>query len=478
MTTIRTRTLLSLAAAPLLVSLAHAQQPAPVSVDEFAQRRAALAKSLPQGIFVALGGREPDVDYISFFQRTNFRYLTGVEESNAALVGLKRGDSVQWTLFVQPNSASREVWSGRRVGPERAHERWGVTGRGIQQLNQFMDSVLSTVDTMSIVAQRGDTGRLTLDDQQIGEWLKKHPNVVVRDASRSVSALRAYKSPAEIALLKRAIDLTVQAHAEAARTIRPNAWEYEVDAIISHTFRRGGAERSGFASIVGSGPNATTLHYNANNRQMKDGEMVVVDIGASYEGYSADMTRSYPVNGTFSKAQRDIYQVVLDAHKAAVRQAKNGARARSMADSASATLAAGLARLGLIESPTATYDCSADGARQCTQLSLFYMHGLGHGIGLEVHDPDRYEIEGNLGVGSIFTIEPGVYVRSNLLEILPRTPRNDALAEKLKPLLVKYQNIGVRIEDDYLITEQGLEWLTRGPREISEIEQAMRRRMQ
>jgi len=259
------------------------------------------------------------------------------------------------------------------------------------------------------------------------------------------------------------------------RAIEPGMYEFEIQSLIEYTFRRNGADRPSFSTIVGSGPNSTTLHYNADDRLMNAGEVVVMDIGASYRGYAADVTRTVPVNGTFTADQRAIYQIVRDAQAAAERQAKPGAKAELMSDSASAVLAAGLTRLGLIESPTATYDCgTAQQRQQCAQLDLYYMHGLGHGIGLEVHDPDQFYFKGTLGTGSAFTIEPGIYVRENVLEILPKTPRNEALAEKLRPAVTKFRNIGVRIEDDYLITDQGLEWISRAPRELNEVEALMR----
>jgi Xaa-Pro aminopeptidase len=188
--------------------------------------------------------------------------------------------------------------------------------------------------------------------------------------------------------------------------------EFELQALIEYTFRRNGADRPSFATIVGSGPNSTTLHYNADDRFMEPGDVVVMDIGASYRGYAADVTRTVPASGTFTPAQREVYQLVRDAQAAAERQAKVGAPARLMSDSATAVLAAGLARLGLVESADATYDCDARGARQCPQYSLYYMHGLGHGIGLEGHE-EPYLVAGNrepLEVGHAFSIEPGIYL--------------------------------------------------------------------
>lgn len=446
-----------------------------VTIGEFAARRAALAAASPDGVILAIGAAEPEQDYLTFFQSPNFYYLTGVREPDAALVGVKKGSTVSWTLFVQPREPSREVWTGKRVGPSAAEARWGVAGRSMQTLNAMLDSVLEPSTIVSVVADMGIPGRQTPHDQALAALQAKHPTIVVKNATSAVLKLRAYKTDAELALIKRATDITVQAHRDVARAIAADGFEYEVQADLERVFRKNGAERPSFSSIVGSGPNATTLHYNANDRQMKAGEMVVVDIGASFDGYAADMTRSYPVSGVFSPEQRAIYQLVRDAQMAAERQARAGQRAQLMSDSASAVLAAGLTKLGLIESPDATYDCNADGTTKCKQLSLFYMHGLGHGIGLEVHDPDRYYYDRMLAPGSVFTLEPGVYVRENLLEILPATTRNAALIEKIRSAVVRFANIGVRIEDDYIVTEKGLEWITKSPREIAEIEAAMRK---
>lgn len=447
-----------------------------VTNDEYAQRRAALAAALPDGIVLALGAREPREDYVSFYQTPQFYYLTGVREPDAAMIGVKKGSQVSWTLFVQPREPSREVWTGRRVGPDAAESQWGLKGRSMQSLVPMLDTLAANTTTVSLVADLGMPGQPTADDQFLADLKTRFPQLVVKNAGSTVTKLRAYKSETELALIKRATDITVQAHKEAARTVAASAFEYEVQAEIERIFRKNGADRPSFSSIVGSGPNATTLHYNANDREMKAGEMVVIDIGASFDGYAADMTRSYPVNGTFSAEQKAIYQIVRDAQAAAERQAKAGARAQAMSDSASAVLAAGLARIGLIESADAMYDCSDDGTRKCRQLSLFYMHGVGHGIGLEVHDPDRYSYDDRtLQPGSVFTIEPGIYVRENLLEILPNTPRNAELVAKLREVVTRYRNIGVRIEDDYIVTKNGLEWITKSPREITEIEAAMKR---
>ena len=225
---------------------------------------------------------------------------------------------------------------------------------------------------------------------------------------------------------------------------------------------------------MGSGPNSTTLHYNADDRYIEPDNVIVMDIGASYRGYAADVTRTVPADGTFSDIQRDIYSAVRAAQAAAEAAAKVNGPARALTDAANASLDASLTRLGLIEGPGATYDCDAAASRQCSQRSLYYMHSLGHGIGLDVHDPGAATNSGNLVPGSAFTIEPGIYVRGNLLDIIPKTPKNQAMIAKIRPAVQKYANIGVRIEDDYIATDKGVEWISRAPREISEIEAVMK----
>jgi Xaa-Pro aminopeptidase len=212
---------------------------------------------------------------------------------------------------------------------------------------------------------------------------------------------------------------------------------------------------------------------------MRDGDVVVMDIGASYDGYAADVTRTVPVNGRYTPEQRAIYQLVRDAQAAAERGVRPGASAVASTDSAVAVRLRGLARLGLIESPEATFDppwpadCARD-ARACRQGQLFMIHGISHGIGLETHDPAQfYYGERTFQPGDAFTIEPGLYISERLLDILPDTPRNRAFAAKVRAAVRKYEGVGVRIEDDYIVTERGSEWISRAPREIDEIERLM-----
>jgi Xaa-Pro aminopeptidase len=454
---------------------------AQIPQSEYAARRAALANLIGNGLVVAIGSAEPDEDYIAFNQNSPFMYLTGFSEPEAALLfEVKNGQIVgKAKLFVQPSDPSREVWTGERLGIDGVQRKLGLEGRDESLLLKVLDSLLTDngETLLQIVGNYNPTRAFqSMTDQQIASVLKKHPRTTARSAMSSVLQLRRVKSPAELDLIRKAVSITVDAQRDAMRYIEPGQNEFETQALIEYTFRRNGADRPSFSTIIGSGPNSTTLHYNADDRFFDANDVIVMDIGAAYRGYAADVTRTVPVSGKFSPAQRAIYQAVRDIQAAGERQAKLNVPGRLMADSANVAMNVQLAKLGLIESPGATYDCDASASRQCNQTFLYYMHGLGHGIGLDVHDPGA--AGGGFGgatlvPGSAFTIEPGIYVRGNLLDIIPKTPRNLAMIERIRPAVERYKNIGVRIEDDYLMTEKGLEWISKAPREINEIEALM-----
>jgi Xaa-Pro aminopeptidase len=458
----------------LLCSLAAAPIAAQVPATEYAARRDSLAAVMTDGVLIALGGHEPAEDYLSFYPVPSFYYLTGVTEPEAVLVMVKRQAAVTMTLFVQPRDPAREVWTGTRLGAEGMTRATGVPARTIDELRPALDSLLAPGGTLSVVGDLSGDGFATRDEQFVSSLHRDHPALQIVEANDLVDHLRMRHSAAELALERKAIDITVRAQHDAISAIRPGVNEFEIQALIEYTFRRNGSDRPSFSSIVGSGPNSTALHYNANDRFMRSGDVVVMDIGASYRGYAADVTRTVPVSGTFSPEQRAIYQLVRDTQRAAEQVAKLGATSAEMDAAANTVLSAGLARLGLIESPDALFDagpgCRRPTAKGCSQFSLFYFHSLGHAIGLEVHDPTSFRIE----PGNTFTIEPGIYVRPTVLDELPDTPRNRAMIAKLRPAVQRYANIGVRIEDDYFATDAGVEWISRGPREASEIEQMMR----
>jgi Xaa-Pro aminopeptidase len=433
---------------------------AQITIGEYATRRAALAATMPNDALLVLGAPEPAEDYLSFEQIPSFAYLTGVNEPDAALLLVKHGPGM---LFVEPKDPAQEAWSGARVGAAGATRLTGLTARPRADLEDVLDSLVRDSTTLGVVAPANDVAAL----------VRAHPHATVVDATRLIDRLRGTKSAAELDLLARAAAITSDGERAALAVVAPGVNEYEVQARIEYTFRSEGADRPSFASTVGSGPNATILHYNVDNRAMQSGDLVVMDVGASYRGYAGDVTRTAPVNGRYTTEQRAIYQVVRDAQAAAERQATLDAPARRMSDSATAVLAAGLARLGLIESADATYECGTD--RVCAQYALYYMHGLGHGIGLEVHDPEQFYFTGRVAVGSAFTIEPGLYVRASVAAIVPDTPRNRVMLGKIGAAVKKYANIGVRIEDDYVATSSGVRRISNAPREANEIEAIMRR---
>jgi Xaa-Pro aminopeptidase len=462
----------------LVLTLGAARVDGQISLAEYAGRRTALAAKVSDGVFVARGAEPPVQDYLSFFQSPGFLYLTGYREAGAALIMTKHGDDVRWTLFVETKNPAVEVWSGRRYGPQAAGTATGISARPIEQFEAALDTALRSSPQLTFladVAESGDT--LNHDDRFLAELRKRHPELKVTGANDILDQMRGKKSMAELDLIRRAAAISLEAHREAALALEPGMNEFEIQALLEYTFRRNGADRPAYASIVGSGPNATVLHYNKDDRVMNDGELLLIDAAASYGGYAADITRTFPVNGTFTREQREIYQIVRAAQAAAERNARAGVPWRELSDSARAVIAAGLTRLGLIEGPQATYECTGRGGAvsRCSQVGLFYMHGLGHGIGLLVHDPDQmYFGNQQVGVGSAFSIEPGIYVRGELAEIVPATPGNAAFLARLRSALPKYANIGVRIEDNYVVTENGLEWISCVPREADEVEALMR----
>lgn len=464
-------------------SLASANLGAQINQPEYQARRARLAAKMDSvtaggdWILYASGGEEPVEDYLIFNQKPRFEYLTGFHEPSAGLVMIHRaGAPLRQILFVQPRDPSREVWTGNRLGPSRVDAALAMEGRDTRSLRASLDTLIGRDTALYLVGENsaGDAP-LTADDILLRQLRSAHPQLRVVSAGRLVDAMRRTKSPAELDFIRKAVAITVDAQRAAFQAVRPGINEFEVQALIEYTFRKNGADRPSFSSIVGSGPNSTQLHYLDDNRFIQPGDVVVMDIGASYRGYAADVTRTVPANGVYSKEQRDIYQAVRDAQMAGERQATLGNDSRRMSDSATKSITASMTRLGLIEGPDSTYDCTESASGACPQYRLYYMHGLGHPIGLEVHDtgvPGR--AAGVLSPGDAFTIEPGIYVRGNTLDIIPDTPRNRRIKDHIRAGVTKYANIGVRIEDDYIITDKGLDWVSRAPREMSEIEAIMK----
>ena len=472
---------------PLLVAL-PALAAAQIAPREYAERRAALVSRLDSGVVVAFGAPDPVSYWPTFHQVPHFYYLTGFEESDAVLVMLKRNGTVSARMFVPARSPMRERYDGARTAPARLEAKLGVPGADIATLPSAIDSLASAGLPFYFVSDAQTADYVTRDTLTRGrrfldQLRRDHPWLATHSLDTAVSRLRAKKSPAEIALLRRATEISDRAHREAMKAAAPGCGEYEIQALLEGTFRRFGGDRPGYGSIVGSGPNATILHYMENERVMHEGELLLIDAATSFEHYSSDITRTMPVSGRFSPAQRELYQIVRDAQEAFVRQIRPGVGYDVASDSGKAVVARGLLRLGLITAADSTIDppegmyCPEGG---CLQLQLFALHGFGgHGIGVEVHDPAQYyqEVDDRFGVGDVFTVEPGLYVSPELLASLPDTPKNRALLARIRPAVEKYKHTGVRIEDVYALTDAGLEWLSNGsPREIADIEALMRQR--
>jgi Xaa-Pro aminopeptidase len=467
--------------------------PAQISASEYAARRQALVERVERGVFIAFGGREPVRHWPPFYQLPAFRYLTGFLQSNAALVMVRDDGSTTTMLFVARPDARAALYDGERQELDDVSTELGLAARYQDELTAYVDSVLeASAGSMPVfsvadiqAAEFSQRDSLTVGRLFVRRLAERHPGLEVAEVNRWVDQLRARKSDAEVALLKRAADVSSRAHEAAMRAIRPGITENEIQAVMEAEYRRLGADAPGYSSIVGSGPNSTVLHYPAGTREARPGEVVLMDVAAYFAGYSADITRTVPVDSTFSQESRDVYEIVLAAQKAAERQIVPGTPRSVPTDSAYAVLRQGLVDLGLIQSVDAVFDppsglCPGSWANpdgSCPQWYLYVYHGFLHGIGLDVHDPSQFSSLPPFQYlpGDVFTIEPGLYVREDVFEGLPDTPRNRALVEHAAAAAEKYRNIGVRIEDDYVLTPQGLERITDVPREVEEIE-ALRRR--
>ncbi len=474
----------ALTAAATLASVPQSSA-AQVPVAEYAARRAALAARIDSGVVLAFGRREPVNHWPPFYQNPSFRYLTGFLESNAAFIMVKRGGRVTSTLFVEKTNPRVALYYGDRKSPQEVATDLGLTARFTDELPRVADSLAKSglafhwiSDAQSSEFEGRDT--LSFGHNFIADLRAAHPAVKVADATSIVEQLRAKKSPAELALIEKAAEISSRAHEEVMRTVRPGMKESEIQAIMEAAYRKLGADGPGYTSIVGAGGNSTVLHWPASFREAKAGEVVLMDVAAYYDGYSADLTRTLPVDATYTPEAREVYQIVLEAQKASERQMRPGMPRNTPTDSAYVVLKAGLTKLKLIESPTASFDAppglcpgtwaNADGT--CPQWYLYVYHGFTHGIGLDVHDPSQFSnvSPNQFQDGDAFTIEPGIYVREGVFKGLPDTPRNRALIAYAQAAALKYRNVGVRIEDDYIISGGKLKRITTAPREIDEIE--------
>ncbi|MEO8333924.1 MAG: aminopeptidase P family protein, partial [bacterium] len=440
---------------------------AQIPAGEYAARRDSLATRIGDGVVVAFGGRTPITDFGPFYQLPAFHYLTNFDEPDAALVMVVRGGKGASTLFLTPIAPRTAFYYGRRPDSASVVRDLNMGARAFASLDKVVDSLASTGLALYSLTDYADADfaaqdSLTRGRQFLRTIASRHNGLKLRDAHDIVDQLRAKKSPAEIALLKKAAEISSEGH-RAAMTLAEPTKEYEIQAALEYAFMRLGGARPSYGSIVGGGVHGTQLHYMRDRGDVKPGDVVVMDAATEYEGYAADITRTIPVSGKYTAEQKALYQLVLDAQKAAERNSKPGMSAAAATDSSIVIREKGLAALGLIESEDAQLDMPwqtncTQSPRSCRQSLFWMIHGISHGIGLAVHDPAQfYTGDRTFKEGDAFTIEPGIYISTSMLASLPDTPRNRKFIAKVKPMVEKYENTGVRIEDDYIITANGLE---------------------
>ncbi len=436
-------------------------RPPAISVDEYRQRREALMAQLPDNAAVVLPGaelmtRSRDSEF-AFRQNSDFYYLTGIREPDALLVllpGRAEGESV---VFCQDRDPTMEAWTGRRLGAEGVVAEYGIeqafenTDRDKQLLTLLAGRELLylPLDNTEAVSVAEDA----LSDAQAGLRRGRPPLKGWLDISPLIHAMRLIKSDAEIALLRHAALISAHAHRRAMQVARPGLCEFQLQAELEHEFVWQGASGPAYSTIVGSGANACVLHYIENSAPLGDNDLVLIDAGAEFELYAGDITRTFPVSGRFSDAQRALYQVVLHAQQRAVNAVQPGATLADIHQGVVYDLTAGLIELGLLEGEVqARIDDES--------YRRFYLHSTSHWLGLDVHDVGTYRLDEQtprpLASGMVLTVEPGLYI-----------PSDDDIPDA-------YQGIGIRIEDNVVVTNEGHEVLTADvPKQVDEIEALM-----
>jgi len=449
--------------------------------DQLAARRQAILDTIGEGILVIRsdygfnGGRH------EYRAASNFWYLTGYSQPGA-IISLSGSAEKPYAFYTGDRSIREIIYSGNLPGQSELIMTWNP------------DTVMDYSEADRMIAESARKGHSVFVDfrdrlfrEHVTELLKgeKDGDSYIKDIGPSLAEMRVIKDDYEVGLLQKAVNLTGDGLSEVLRVCRPGMYEFEIEALLEYTWRRSGSSMPGFESIVGSGENAVTLHYSANNRKMEDGDLLLMDIGAEYGYYTADITRTIPVNGKFSKEQKDIYNLVLGAQEAAIGEMQPGNPMTAAHTKATEIIINGLHDIGLVTDP----DC-------LWQRKFYTIYHINHYLGLDVHDAGSLGIPSSmmrsyliadtsvgrpLEKGMVLTVEPGIYLRANGLDQLEMLFGNEAgkgeiekFIEQVGPVYKRYQNIGVRIEDDVLITETGNRVLSDLiPKEAEAIERAM-----
>jgi len=471
---------------------------------ELAQRRARVAQNIgPKSLLILFSGESRvyanDVDY-PFRQENNLFYLTNLKQEGATLVILPGNTQTPEILFLPRRNPAAETWTGHMYSPQEANQISGVkeiwearefkpfiealqnrqpyrpktenillsdlpadtkmaNGNGFESL---LDAAGKNEASIYMLMTRQQESREYRQEQRFAtDWVKTASGFSIKNVWPIFVEMRLKKSSMELRLLQHAIDISTEAHERAWAIAGEAKWEYEVDAVMAYTFKLRNADSWGYPDIVGCGPNATTLHYEESQGPVTPGSLLLMDVGAEYGHYSSDITRTFPVNGKFSPAQAEIYQIVYDAQEAVARASKPGATLSDVNRAGTEVIKDGLLKLGLTTDRNSEY-----------QHRIWFMHGTSHWIGMNVHDVGggaKFE------PGMTFTNEPGIYVRLDALDHMPigwKQEDWDKFKAAVRPAFEKYKGIGVRIEDDMLITDTGVKWMSEAlPRKLSDIEE-------
>jgi len=393
-----------------------------------------------------------------FRQDSDFYYLSGFAEEHAALVLIPGRDHGEYVVFCQEKIKEQEIWTGRRVGPEAAPEVLGCDDAfPVSDIDEILPGLIEGKDR--IYASLGVSPEF---DRQLMHWVN-HIKTQVRNGATPphefsaldhlLHELRLVKSPAEIDVMQAAADISAEAHTRAMQIVRPGMKEYQLEAELMHIFMAAGSRWPAYPSIVGAGDNACILHYTRNDDTISDGDLILIDAGCELDYYASDITRTFPANGRFSDAQRKMYQLVLDAQYAAIEAVKPGNHWNQPHEAAVRVLTEGLVQYGLLQG-------DVDELIESLAYRQFYMHKTGHWLGMDVHDVGEYRIDGDWRVlepGMVMTVEPGLYI----------APDDESVDSQ-------WRGIGIRIEDDVVVTDDGCHVLTSNVvKDIADIEALM-----
>lgn len=455
--------------------------------DDLAARRARAMERLGADAMLVLLSAPTrnyslDVDY-EYRQDSNLYYLTGLMQEDTFLVLMPGNVTRREILFVKDKDPAQEHWRGRTLSHDEASGRTGIrtvlssgqfeaflaamlTRRPFGDVDdkdaaKFFDALDAGRGRLAVIMEAGNVNDPPTRVQELARRLReRYVGFQTISATRILTDLRLVKTPYERRVLAKATEISADAQMAGMRAARPGAYEYEVKAAIEAVHRGRGAVSWAYPSIVGSGPNATILHYPEADRQMQSGDLMLVDAACNFEYMSPDITRTYPISGTFTQTQKDIYAIVLEAQDEGAKVAHTGSSILAIHNKTVEVIKAGLLKLGLIT------DTRGD------QYRMWYTHSATHYIGIDVHDVG--ERTRALQPGMTFVIEPGIYIRQSALDALPRTTENLALIERIQPAVKKYMDIGVRVEDSFLLEETGLTRLSGSvPRTIADVEAFM-----